>query len=101
MERIYSGLSESNPLDVAVFACLASAFWATARLGELTVKNLATFDPKRHVKRVDVGRRWTDKASELQPCTSPRPKLAPLKGKVFVGRGKMESVIRRTHYGNT
>ncbi|KAF9791088.1 hypothetical protein BJ322DRAFT_992839, partial [Thelephora terrestris] len=29
--------SDTSPLDIAVFACLTSAFWATARLGELTV----------------------------------------------------------------
>jgi hypothetical protein len=58
IEKIHSSLSETNPLDVAVFACLTSAFWATARLGELTVKNLDAFNPTIHVKR-----------SNLEECT--------------------------------
>lgn len=47
--------SDTKPLDLAVFACLTSAFWATARLGEFTVQNLLAFDPKIHVKRSDLG----------------------------------------------
>jgi hypothetical protein len=42
------------PLDAAVFACLTTAFYATARLGELTVKSLGAFDPAQHVKITDV-----------------------------------------------
>ncbi|XP_006461016.1 hypothetical protein AGABI2DRAFT_150815 [Agaricus bisporus var. bisporus H97] len=42
------------PLDAAVFACLTTAFYATARLGELTVKSLKAFSPERHVKITDV-----------------------------------------------
>ena len=55
IEAIASHLSDDVPLDVAVFACLTSAFWATARLGELTVRNLSAFDPQSHVKRSDIG----------------------------------------------
>ena len=54
LEKVHQQLSDTEPLDVAAFACLTSAFWATARLGELTVKNLSAFNPKLHVKRSDV-----------------------------------------------
>ena len=37
VEKISMHLSDTEPLDVAVFACLTSAFWLAARLGELTV----------------------------------------------------------------
>ena len=47
--------SDNKSLDVAVFACLTSAFWSTARLGELTVPNLTAFSPRLHVKRSDLG----------------------------------------------
>jgi hypothetical protein len=57
IEKVYPHFSMTEPLDVAVFACLTSAFWATARLGELTIQNLAAFDPEIHVKRSDVGER--------------------------------------------
>lgn len=52
---VHPHFSDSNPRDVAVFACLTSAFWATARLGEFTVKNLSAFNPEEHVKRSDLG----------------------------------------------
>ena len=55
IEKLHPHFSDTTPLDVAVFACLTSAFWATARLGEFTVKNLSSFDPKIHVKRSDLG----------------------------------------------
>ena len=55
IERVSQQLSKTNSLDVAVFACLTTTFWAAARLGETTVPNLLAFDPKRHIKRSDLG----------------------------------------------
>ena len=55
IEALRSHFSDTIPLDIAVFACLTSAFWATARVGELTVKNLLAFNPQVHVKRSDLG----------------------------------------------
>ncbi|EKM75244.1 hypothetical protein AGABI1DRAFT_46754 [Agaricus bisporus var. burnettii JB137-S8] len=49
-----SHLDLTLPLDAAVFACLTTAFYATARLGELTVKSLKAFNPMLHVKITDV-----------------------------------------------
>lgn len=43
-----------NPKDVAIRACLTTAFWGTARLGEVTVPRLNGFDPDRHVKITNV-----------------------------------------------
>lgn len=37
------------PLDAAVFACLTTCFYASARLGEFTVRNLQSFDPGSNV----------------------------------------------------
>jgi hypothetical protein len=51
---IRSQLNLNRPLDTAVFACLTTTFYATARLGELTVKFLGAFDPAQHVKITDV-----------------------------------------------
>lgn len=51
---IRARLDLSKPLDAAVYACLTTAFYALCRLGELTVKSLKAFDPKKHVKRSNV-----------------------------------------------
>ena len=37
------------PLDAAVFACLTTCFYASARLGEFTVRTLTGFKPHMHV----------------------------------------------------
>lgn len=55
IEKLRPHFSDTIPLDVAVFACLTSAFWSTARLGELTVQNLLAFNPAIHVKRSNLG----------------------------------------------
>ena len=68
IQNVHLQLSATEPLDVAAFACLTSAFWATARLGELTVKNLSAFDPKIHVKRSDV-KTETDDRNGLRMTT--------------------------------
>jgi hypothetical protein len=53
-------LDMANPLHAAVFACLTTAFWGAARIGELTITKLMEFDPTKHVKRSDV-RQETDR----------------------------------------
>ncbi|KAL6300325.1 hypothetical protein BKA93DRAFT_829153 [Sparassis latifolia] len=40
----------SDPFDTAVWACLTTAFYAVARIGEVTVPKLTAFDGARHVK---------------------------------------------------
>ncbi|KAN0086068.1 hypothetical protein V8E55_007202, partial [Tylopilus felleus] len=41
-------------LHAAVFTCLTTAFFTTACTGELTVKNLCSFDPTLHIKPCNV-----------------------------------------------
>ncbi|KAG1763210.1 hypothetical protein EV702DRAFT_1205776 [Suillus placidus] len=48
---IRTHLNLSTPLDVAVYACLTSTFYALCRVGELTVKLMKAFDSTKHVKR--------------------------------------------------
>ncbi|KAG2049254.1 hypothetical protein BDR06DRAFT_1069875 [Suillus hirtellus] len=52
--QIRTHLNLGKPLDAAVFACLTSSFYSLARLGELTVKSIKTFDPGQHVKQGDA-----------------------------------------------
>ena len=42
-------LNLEEPLDAAVFACLATCFYATARLGEFTVRTQNCFNANKHV----------------------------------------------------
>ena len=57
ISKLHPHFFKDEPLDVAVFACLMLAFWSTARLGELTITNLDSFDPLAHVKQSDLGER--------------------------------------------
>ena len=47
--------------DAALYACITTAFWGTARLGEVTVPKLGSFDPTKHVKVSDVQHRVRDR----------------------------------------
>ncbi|XP_006454248.1 hypothetical protein AGABI2DRAFT_58700, partial [Agaricus bisporus var. bisporus H97] len=51
ISKIHAHLNLDNPLHRATFACLTTAFYATARLGEFTVPNLSSFDPTLHPSR--------------------------------------------------
>ena len=42
-------LDLKKPLNVAVYACLTTCFYASARLGEFTVRTPTTFNPSSHV----------------------------------------------------
>jgi hypothetical protein len=42
-------LKLEDPLDAAVFACLTTCFYASARLGEFTTRTLQGFNPSTHV----------------------------------------------------
>ncbi|KIK76876.1 hypothetical protein PAXRUDRAFT_168549 [Paxillus rubicundulus Ve08.2h10] len=47
-------LNLADPADAAVFACLTTMFWCTARVGEFTVPHLDAFNPSLHVKPSNV-----------------------------------------------
>lgn len=48
------GFNLTQPLDVAVFACLTTTFYACAHLGEFTVPSFSAFSKQFHVKPSDV-----------------------------------------------
>ena len=54
LTKICENLNANDPKDAAIHACLTTAFWGTARLGEVTVPKLDGFDPAIHVKISDV-----------------------------------------------
>lgn len=54
LTKICEKLKTNDPKDAAILACLTTAFWGTARLGEVTIPRLTAFDPSIHVKVSDV-----------------------------------------------
>ena len=80
IETLRPHFSDTVALDVAVFACLTSAFWSTARLGELTVQNLAAFNPVDHVKRSDLGERVDRNGLKTTTIRVPKTKANPTQG---------------------
>ena len=54
LEKICQGLKPTSSKDIAILACLTTAFWGTARLGEVTVPDTKSFKPSIHVKPSDV-----------------------------------------------
>jgi len=48
--KLKGQLKLDEPLDAAVFVCLTTCFYASARVGEFTVKCINGFDPTIHIK---------------------------------------------------
>lgn len=62
LEEICKALVPNDPKDAAILACLTTAFWGAARLGEVTIPNLNAFKPSIHVKRSNVKLVETDRS---------------------------------------
>ena len=80
IEKLRMHFRDNNHLDVAVFSCLTTAFWSTARLREVTVQNLSAFDPEIHVKRSDVGTRINRNGLKMTTILIPEMKANQTKG---------------------
>jgi hypothetical protein len=74
---IRDNLDLACPIHAAVFACLTTAFYATARTGELTIPNLKAFDPALHIKPIDVHSVHDRQGNEMTNFHLPRSKSAP------------------------
>lgn len=85
LTKICNALNPKDPKDAAIHACLTTAFWGTARLGEVTVPNLNAFDPNLHVKVSDVQHNVQDRNGlEETVIFLPWTKVAKEKGeKIF------------------
>jgi hypothetical protein len=77
MINLRTQLSLLDPLDAAVFACLTTTFFATARTSEFTVNNLSTFDPLRHVTRGHMSIQRDRLGLEITNFRLPHTKAAP------------------------
>ena len=81
LKEVCKALNRNNPKDAAVLACLTTAFWGTARLGEVTVPKLDGFNPSLHVKPVDVKFDVADRNNLMQTVIFiPWTKVAKEKG---------------------
>jgi len=69
-------LNLSNPLDAAVFACLTTAFFTTARAGEFTIPRLNAFNPAIHVKPSNVSDTHDCQNLHMKTFFLPRTKSA-------------------------
>lgn len=70
-------LDLSKPLHAAVYACLTTAFYCAARLGEFTVVRPKDFNPRRHVKRSDVRDDVDRNGLKTKVFRIPRTKASP------------------------
>ena len=93
LTKICQNLDSNNPKDVAIHACLTTAFWGTARLGEVTVPKLDGFNPSIHVKTSDVQHNVRDRNNlEETVIFIPWTKVAKEKGeKIFWA--KQEGIV--------
>ena len=102
LTEICRSLKQNKPKDTAVLACLTTAFWGTARLGEVTIKTPNTFDPNMHVKVSNVRYRVLDKNDlEMTVIFIPWTKVAKEKEKTYSGRNKKAASIRRALWPTT
>ena len=75
--KLRAHLSLSQPLEAAVFACLTTTFFATARTGEFTVSKLTAFDPTVHITRKNISIQRDRQGFEVTNFHLPRTKAAP------------------------
>jgi len=77
---IWNQLNLNDGADAMVYACLTTAFYTAAHLGEFTVKNLKAFDPTLHVKRTDIRIDRDQNGLKSTVFHLPSTKMAPSTG---------------------
>ncbi len=75
IEAVKGHLDLSTPLDVAVFACLTTCFYAAAPLGEFTVPCLDAFNPALHVTPKNLNKDQDRQGNELIILHLPHTKV--------------------------
>ena len=85
-------LNLNDPTDAAVFACLTTCFYASARLGEFTVRTLESFNPSAHVTTRNLSYEQDRNGIKVTVLHLPRTKMASTEG---------EDVYWASQYGDT
>ena len=69
-----------DPLDAAVFTCLTSCFYASARLGEFTVQTLSSFSPNSHITPWNLSYNQDRNGLKVTVLYLPKTKMARIEG---------------------
>jgi hypothetical protein len=85
--------NHTNPLDAAVYACLTTCFYASARLGEFTMRRLDGFDPNKYVTPKNLSQDQDRNGLSVTVLHSPMTKTAQVEGEDVCILGK----ARRPH----
>ncbi|KAH9056235.1 hypothetical protein EDB87DRAFT_1566789 [Lactarius vividus] len=77
ISEVRKHLNLEDPLDAAVFACLTSCFYASARLGEFTARTINTFHPDTHVTTCNLSYDQDRNGFKVTVLHLPSTKAAP------------------------
>ena len=71
----------NDPLDAAVFMCLTTCFYASAWLGEFTVRTLQSFNPNMHITTQHLSYKQDRNNLKVTVLHLPQTKMAGNEGK--------------------
>ena len=77
---VWTHLNLDKPLDVAVYACLTTCFYASARLGKFTMRTLGSFNHNTHVTPQHLSYDQDHNRLRVTVLHLPRTKAAGNKG---------------------
>ena len=77
---IKAHLDVEKPLDAAVYACLMTCFYVSARLGEFTARTLRSFSPNTHITLQHLSYDQDRNGLKVTVLHLPRTKAAGNKG---------------------
>lgn len=80
LRTVLSHFSTSLPLDCAVAAALTTAFWTSARLGEIVIPAAGAFRADTHLKPSDVRNTADGKGNDITVLHVPKTKCSPQQG---------------------
>lgn len=75
--RFLTYLDISEHRDAAIYACIVTAFYCVARLGEFTVPAITKFDPTKHITRANVSHLRDPNGIHIIKFRLPSTKCAP------------------------
>lgn len=89
LEQILQNVNLENPEQVAFAACLTTTFFCCARLGEFTVLNVKSFNPKKHITISNVSFQHDRYFNKVTAFTIPHTKVSITGETVFWAKQKL------------
>lgn len=81
IQKIHAVIDPTIPIDVAVYACLTTSFYAIARLGEFTTKRMDDkFDPAKHISLNGLALESDNSNNQVHTLHIPSTKASPTTG---------------------